>query len=187
MQITEKTFSLIPDNIWANSSIQHRGIASKKSKSKKEKIPKLCLAQYHEREVVVLFNLGEINILTVWFYVSVLPLPMVADFLMHCSLHPMVILLHPQVCIVCQWVCVWSCECLLKWQSYVVQSCLVCERDNRRVYALGWVAANSVFIRLNKLLPSPDSLCFSCCHWWADCKCGSLYAFSYLFLLNKSQ
>lgn len=48
-----------------HSSIQHRGIASKKSKSKKEKIPKLCLAQYHEREVVVLFNLGEINILTV--------------------------------------------------------------------------------------------------------------------------
>lgn len=66
---------------------------------------------------------------------------------------------------------------------------VLCVRDNWSMYAFGRIAANSVFIFLNKLLPSPDALCFfPCCHWWVHCECGSVYAFSHTCFCNtKSQ
>lgn len=51
---------------------------------------------------------------------------------MHSLLHPTVIPLHPHVCIVCQWVCVF-CVCLLKWDLNAILLCLVHETPSEYV------------------------------------------------------
>lgn len=82
--------------------------------------------------------------------------------MMHYSLHLMFILLHPHGVPVSVCMC-FACACL--GDNHMSFSRVLCVRDDWSMYAFGRIAANSVFIFLNKLLPSPDALCFfPCCH-----------------------